>query len=822
MSPSDILAIEKKWQDRWSSQKAAFVDTTAPDSRGTYLLVMLPYPSGDRLHVGHARTYFLTDALHRFYRQRGRNILCPMGWDAFGLPAENYAIERGIHPRESTLANIAAMKEQFQNWGVLYDWSKEVTTCEPEYYRWNQWFFLKMLEKGLAVRKKAPVNWCPSCETVLANEQAEGGVCERCKNRVVQKELEQWFLTITKYADSLLSGLDSLDKWPEKVRVMQKNWIGRSVGADLKFDLPSLGESLWVFTTRPDTVFGVTALFVAPEHPMVPRLIENHPDRAGIEAWVSKVRNSDRIEREAETTEKEGRDTGIRARHPFTGAEIPVWIANFVIADYGTGALMAVPAHDDRDFAFCTKYSLPIVEVIRRPASAESSIACWTGEGTMVNSGRFDGLTSEAGREAIANEAASGGFGGPQVRYRLRDWLISRQRYWGTPIPVVYCDTCSWVPVPESHLPVVLPKDAPFTGKGGNPLTKVESFVKTPCPKCGGPARRETDTMDTFVDSSWYFLRYLDPENSARPFDGDVARRWMPVTQYIGGIEHAILHLLYARFFSRVLKDLGLVEVEEPFAALFNQGMITRMSPSGRIEKMSKSRGNAVSLDPLIAEKGADTVRTYVLFLGPAEAEAVWSDEGIAGAERFLTRVRSVAARFLDGGTDPAARPAVADTPAARRRHKTVRLVTASFERFSFHTAVAHLMEFAREVADLLADPVADPGEKATSLRTLIALLHPVAPHLAEELHERMGGTQSLLSGSWPEFDPALAEEDTVVFAVQVNGKLRGQLTLPKAAAEGEVLAAAEAHEPVARWLAGKERVKTIFVPGRLLNLVVR
>ncbi len=818
----DNLAIEKKWQEIWEREQLARVDTSDPAVKGTYLLVMLPYPSGDRLHVGHARTYFLTDALHRFLRQRGQNVFCPMGWDAFGLPAENYAIQKGIHPRTSTLANIAAMKEQFRAWGVLYDWSKEVTTCEPEYYRWNQWFFLKMLEKGLAVRKKASVNWCPSCETVLANEQAEGGTCERCKSPVTQRELEQWFLKITDYADSLLEGLDGLEKWPEKVRTMQRNWIGRSVGADLDFVVPALGETVRVFTTRPDTVFGVTALILAPEHPLVPRLLAGHPDRAALEAWVRSVRSQDRIARESETAEKDGRFTGFTARHPFTGAEVPVWIANFVIADYGTAALMAVPGHDTRDHEFCTKYGLPIVEVVKRPASADPAIACWTGEGTMVNSGPYDGVPSAEAGEAIALAAEEKGLGGAKVRFRLRDWLISRQRYWGTPIPMIHCEKDGWVPVPEKDLPVILPPDAPFTGKGGNPLDKVESFLRAACPRCGGPGRRETDTMDTFVDSSWYFIRYLDPKNADRPFDPSIAARWAPVNQYIGGIEHAILHLLYARFFVRVIKSLGLVSFDEPFAALFNQGMITRRSPGGRVEKMSKSRGNAVSLDPLIAEKGADAVRAYVLFLGPPEKETEWNDDGIAGPERFLYRVRGTVEGFLSSGADPRRDPADPAAAAARRRHIAVRKVTAAFEAFSFHTAVAHLMEFSRHAAELCGDPGAEAGEKAATLRTLVALLHPVAPHLSEEMHQRLGGTRSLLLEGWPAFDPSLAEEETVAFAVQVSGKLRGQVVLRRDAGEEELVRAALADETISRWVTGKERVKTVFVPGRLLNLVVR
>jgi leucyl-tRNA synthetase len=844
----ETLAIEKKWRERWEKERLAYVDTKGPASSGEYLLVMLPYPSGDRLHVGHARTYFLTDALYRYERQRGKTVFCPMGWDAFGLPAENYAIQKGIHPRTSTLANIAAMKEQFANWGVLYDWTKEVTTCEPEYYRWNQWFFLKLLEKGLAVRRKSAVNWCPSCLTVLANEQAEGGVCERCKTPVIQRELEQWFLKITEYADRLLEGLDTLDTWPEKVRAMQRNWIGRSVGADLDFDVPALGERVRVFTTRPDTVFGATALILAPEHPLVPRLLARHPERAALEAWVTAVRNQERMAREAEGAEKDGRDTGIKAVNPFTGQKIPVWLANFVIADYGTGALMAVPAHDTRDFEFAKKYGIPIVKVIGKeegegeggahraagatssstPSFSASSTAaaapdtCYTGEGRLIASGTFSAMSSSSAREAIAAEAEKRGIGGPRVRYRLRDWLISRQRYWGTPIPMIHCSLDGWVPVPEDQLPVVLPPDAPFTGKGGNPLEKVDSFVSTTCPKCAGPARRETDTMDTFVDSSWYYLRYLDPTNARAPFDAGIVRRWAPVNQYIGGIEHAILHLLYARFFARVMKDLGLVEFEEPFSALFNQGMITRLSPSGRVEKMSKSRGNAVSLDPLIAEKGADAVRAFVLFLGPPEKDAVWSDEGIVGVERFLGRLRTAVDRFLAAGPDPRGEPRAADSPAARHRHMAVKRVTADLDGFSFHTAVAHLMEFFNQVETLLQDAGVDPGEKAASLRTLLTLLHPIAPHLSEELNERMGGTKSLLLSGWPDFDPALAVQEAATIVVQVNGKVRAQLVLPRGSTQDAVLEAALNDEQILRWLAGKEHIKTIHVPDRLLNLVVK
>ena len=855
----DILRIEAKWRDRWEVERVAFVDTAKPAGEGTYLLVMLPYPSGDRLHVGHARTYFLTDALHRFLRQTGVTVFCPMGWDAFGLPAENYAIQKGIHPRTSTLANIAAMKEQFRSWGVLYDWTKEVTTCEPEYYRWNQWFFLRLLEKGLAVRKKSAVNWCPSCLTVLANEQAEGGVCERCTTPVVPRELEQWFLKITDYAERLLEGLDMLGAWPEKVVTMQRNWIGKSTGADLDFAIPSLAETVRVFTTRPDTVFGATALILAPEHALVPRLLEGNAKKAELEAWVASVRSQERIVREAEGAEKDGRDTGRKAINPFTGQEIPVWLANFVIADYGTGALMAVPAHDTRDFDFAKKYGIPIVKVIEpereekkvdllrkeeeektggflrkeegedgataagdAAGAAAAPSAAYTGEGHLIASGPFSANSSSSARELIAAEAARRGIGGPRVRYRLRDWLISRQRYWGTPIPMIHCEKDGWVPVPEKDLPVVLPADAPFTGTGGNPLEKVASFVNTTCPRCSGPARRETDTMDTFVDSSWYFLRYIDPANASAPYSPEKVAEWAPVDQYIGGIEHAILHLLYARFFTRVMKDLGLVRFEEPFSALFNQGMITRQSPAGRVEKMSKSRGNAVSLDPLIAEKGADAVRAFVLFLGPPEKDSEWSDEGISGPERFLWRVRGTVDRFLQAGADPQGRPEKADTPAARARHMAVKKVTEDFRAFSFHTAVAHLMEFLNHATTLVGEAGVDAGETATTLRTLVTLLHPIAPHLSEELNERMGATKSLLVAGWPVFDPALAVEEFASIAVQVSGKVRAEIKLRRGSSEKEAVGAAESNAIIAKWLEGRQRIKTIWVQDRLLNLVVK
>ncbi|HSG38339.1 MAG TPA: leucine--tRNA ligase, partial [Thermoanaerobaculia bacterium] len=580
-NPYDHKAVEAKWQDRWERQRVAEVDLRHAHGK-YYMLMMFPYPSGDRLHVGHGRNYILGDALYRFLRMNGKRALNPMGWDAFGLPAENAAIQRGVHPRDWTQSNIKVMKEQFRRWGILYDWSKEVGSCFPEYYRWNQWLFLRMLEKGLAYKKMAPVNWCPGCRTVLANEQVVDGACERCGTPVVQRDLEQWFFRITDYADRLLEGLDGLEGWPEKVKVMQRNWIGRSEGAEIHFPIPSAEESVTVFTTRPDTVHGATFLVLAPEHPLVPRLIAGQPNQAETEAWIEKVRNTPRIEREGEGSPKEGRDLGARALNPVTGEEIPVWIANYVLPQYGTGAIMAVPAHDARDLAFARQEGLP-VRLVYHPEEGELDAASLTEpilhDGVIRNAPPFDGLRD--GKETIrrfTDWLEEKGWGKARVGYRLRDWLISRQRYWGTPIPVVYCDQDGMVPVPDDQLPVELPYDVEFTGREGNPLSRSKAFVEAKCPKCGGPARRETDTMDTFVDSSWYYLRYLSPRDSNRMFDPELAKKWMPVDQYIGGIEHAILHLLYARFICKVLHDFGLVGVEEPFANLFNQGMITRFS----------------------------------------------------------------------------------------------------------------------------------------------------------------------------------------------------------------------------------------------------
>jgi leucyl-tRNA synthetase len=835
-TPADI---EPKWQQAWADADVARVDTASPAGQKFYMLNMFPYPSGD-LHVGHGRNYILGDALYRFFRMQGRAALNPMGWDAFGLPAENAAIKRGIHPREWTLGNIANMKRQFRRWGILYDWSKELASCDESYYRWNQWLFVKLFERGLAYRGKAPVNWCPNDHTVLANEQVIDGRCERCGASVEQRELEQWFLKITDYADRLDDALDTL-QWPEKVRTMQRNWIGRSVGADVNFDVPFLGHPIRIFTTRPDTIYGATFMVLAPEHPDVAKLIADHPDRAEIETWIDSVRNQTPLERQE--AGKEGRFTGRMAVNPFTREEIPIWLGNFVLMQYGTGAIMAVPGHDQRDFEFAKEFGLPIRIVVKpaqgdAPAELTEAFTFKDENGVIVNSPVIDGLPVPKAITTIIEEIERRGLGKGMVRYRLRDWLISRQRYWGTPIPMIYCDNDGIVPVPEDQLPVRLPLDVPFTGREGNPLAKTESFVRTTCPKCGAPARRETDTMDTFVDSSWYYLRFVTPHDDTQIFDTSVVNKWLPVDQYIGGIEHAILHLLYARFICRTLYDMGLVAFEEPFTRLFNQGVITKEGykdengawvqlhdvelrdggayekSTGRklvaeVGKMSKSRFNVVPPDELIAKYGADTERVYTLFIAPPEKEAAWSDEGVVGAYRFLNRVWNMHEQL--GGNAPAS------TPLQRKMHQTIDAVTRRMERFEFNTAISALMELSNVLGEHL-----DAANAREAYLALLQLLHPFAPHITEELWQRLGNDGFILTSQWPKANAALMQEDVVTIAVQVNGKLRGQVEVPHPPNEAVVKAAAHADAGVQRWTGGKEIVKEIYVPGKLLNIVVK
>ena len=821
MSLYDHKSIEAKWQDRWDRSRAAEIDLKNSREK-YYMLMMFPYPSGDRLHVGHGRNYILGDALYRYLRMRGRRALNPMGWDAFGLPAENAAIQRGIHPRDWTLDNIRVMKKQFRRWGILYDWSKEVTSCLPDYYRWNQWLFLRMLERGLAYKKRAPVNWCPSCRTVLANEQVVDGACERCGATVEPRDLEQWFFRITDYADRLLEGLDGLPGWPDKVKAMQRNWIGRSPGAEIDFALVGRDERLTVFTTRPDTVHGATFLVLAPEHPLAASLIAEHPDREQIGRWIEAVRKTPRFEREGEGFSKEGRDTGARALNPATGDLIPIWLANYVLPDYGTGAIMAVPAHDARDLAFARQEELPVRLVyhpegrdLHRAALAQPILR----EGTIRGCGEFDGLAASAETtERFVRWMEKAGWGRAKVTYRLRDWLISRQRYWGTPIPVIYCERCGIVPVPDGGLPVELPYDVELTGREGNPLSRHDAFVRTPCPKCGQAARRETDTMDTFVDSSWYYFRYLSARDGARIFDPQAVANWAPVDQYIGGVEHAILHLLYARFLCRVLKDMGLVTIEEPFSKLFNQGMITRLvEKTGRIEKMSKSKGNTVSPEPLIDEMGADTERLYTLFLGPPEDEVEWNDEAVSGAYRFLQRLWRVADRV---GSAPPTAPA--DDELERIRHVTIQRVTRDFERLKLNTSVAALMELLNALTRAVEEKTASRRRCEEALDTLIQLLHPIAPHLTEELWELRGHSESLLESDWPAADEAKLRRERFAIVVQVDGKLRDRVEVDATWREGQVREAVMESDKVREHLAGREVTKMVFVPGRLVNLVTR
>jgi leucyl-tRNA synthetase len=831
-TPSEI---EAKWQQRWADARVAEVDVARPGEK-FYMLNMFPYPSGD-LHVGHGRNYILGDAIFRAFRMRGHVALNPMGWDAFGLPAENAAIKRGTHPRQWTLGNIARMKAQFQRWGILYDWSKELASCEPEYYRWNQWLFLQLYKRGLAYRGKAPVNWCPNDQTVLANEQVIDGRCDRCQAVVVQRELEQWFFKITDYADRLDAGLDTLDHWPEKVKLMQRNWIGRSVGADVEFHVPALGKPVRIFTTRPDTIYGATFMVLAPEHPDVAALIADHPQRAEIEQWIAGVRNQSNLERQE--AGKEGRFTGQTAVNPFTNEAIPIWLGNFVLMQYGTGAIMAVPGHDERDFDFAKQYGIEI----RRVVEGGELPYVDKENGVAVNSPLIDGLKFAQAVEKIIDDIERRGIGKRMVRYRLRDWLISRQRYWGTPIPMLYCERCGIVPVPEEQLPVTLPLDVPFTGREGNPLAKDERFVNAICPQCGGPARRETDTMDTFVDSSWYFCRFITPRDETKIFDAALVNRWLPVDQYIGGIEHAILHLLYARFITRTLYDMGLTSFEEPFARLFNQGMITKEGyrtaagqwvPLDDVEtrdgqpvrvstgepltaetaKMSKSQFNVVPPDKLIARYGADTERVYTLFIAPPEKEAAWSDDGVVGASRFLNRVWNMGEAVMER---TAARPPHS-RELLRKTHQTIAAVTQRIDRFEMNTVVSALMEF----SNAIGDAVARGEDVREAYVVLLKLLHPFAPHMTEELWAMLGGEGFILTSDWPAADPELMKEDVATIVVQVNGKLRGQVGVPSGASQDDVFAAVDANDNVQKWLSGKEIVKRVYIPGKLVNVVIR
>ena len=813
--------IESKWQARWDADKTLYAAEGHECGKPKYYcLEMLPYPSG-ALHIGHVRNYAIGDALARFHWMKGYNVLHPMGWDAFGLPAENAALKNGVPPREWTLSNIAAMKKQFNRLGMGFDWATEVTTCLPDYYRWNQWFFLKMFEAGLAYRKKSKVNWCPACATVLANEQVINGRCWRHEETLVeQRDLTQWFLRITKYADELVAGLDTLEGWPEKVRTMQRNWIGRSEGTFVDFNVVASGTTIKVFTTRVDTIFGATSVQIAPEHPFAKELM-SQPDLAmKIEAMIAQQK----VARESDALGalvKEGFDTGRFAVNPFNGERVPVWVGNYILADYGTGAIMSVPAHDERDFEFATRYGLPVVRVVAGNVDGAGMELPFLAEddGVLVDSAEWTGMSCLEAQGKMAAFAEAGGFGKSTVTYRLKDWGVSRQRYWGTPIPMVYC-ACSEGPIAlrESDLPVLLPEAISITQEGGSPLGKVPEFVDTVCPKCGGPAKRETDTMDTFVDSSWYFYRYTDAHNATAPFDKAKVGYWFPIDQYIGGVEHAILHLIYSRFWTKVMRDLGLIANDEPAARLFTQGMVIKDGA-----KMSKSKGNVVSPDLMIERYGADATRMYALFAAPPDRDLEWDENGVAGIVRFLAKVHRLVGKYAGfaGGRDGNVGKML-----LRKLHQTIGKVTQDFSgRWHFNTSISSVMILVNEVQ--AAEGAMDAGEVSAAtvkalLKALVQMLAPFAPFFAAEMWETIGESGVVFRAAWPEADEALAREDEVEIPVQVNGKL---VTVVKVAAESgreDVESAAKADEKVAAKLVGKMVVKVVVVPAKLVNFVVK
>ena len=819
--------IEAKWQRVWE-ERGLFAPR--PGGEKFYLLEMFPYPSG-RIHMGHVRVYAIGDAIGRSLLMKGRRVLHPMGWDAFGLPAENAAIQNRTHPARWTRENIAYMRGQLRRLGLSYDWSREIATCDPGYYRWEQWIFLRMLERGLASRADAYVNWCERCNTVLANEQVEGGLCWRCEGPVGQKQLSQWFLRITAYAEELLTECDRLRGWPERVLTMQRNWIGKSVGAEIDFALEGREGAIRVFTTRQDTIFGATFMSLAPEHPLAVDLTRGTAREAEAKAFIDRVVVQDKFKRGAEDYEKEGIFTGAHCLNPMTGARMPIYVANFVLMDYGTGAVMAVPAHDQRDFDFARKYGLPVIPVVQPPGERldpATMTEAAVGPGTMVNSGRYDGLSSDAFKRAIVEDLEQTGRGKASVNYRLKDWGVSRQRYWGAPIPVIYCGRDGIVPVPDSDLPVLLPTDVAFTGGGVSPLAAQEAFVRARCPRCGGDARRETDTFDTFMESSWYFLRYIDPQNDVAPFDRSLADAWMPVDQYIGGIEHAVLHLLYARFFTKVLRDLGLVTAGEPFRDLLTQGMVRKENPkTGKIEKMSKSKGNVVDPEDLIERFGADTARLFILFAAPPEKDLEWSDTAVEGAFRFLSRVwRLVAQRreAMAGAAPTATGMALTAEQAALRRrvHQTIKRVSDDLGgRFHFNTAVSAIMELTNALYAWEDD--GSSSSRAVlreAIEALLKCLHPFTPHVTEELWQAIGHDRTLVEAAWPEPDPAALESDEIAIVVQVNGRLRDNIRVPRDATKERIVEIALASENVRRHMTGAPK-KEIYVPGKLLNLVV-
>ncbi len=857
-------AIEAKWQQRWQADQL-FKVTEAPEREKYYLLEMFPYPSG-KIHMGHVRNYTIGDVVARYKRMRGFNVLHPMGWDAFGMPAENAAIANSTHPARWTYDNIATMRAQLQRMGFSYDWDRELATCRPEYYRWEQWLFLRMVERGMAYRKESYVNWCEPCQTVLANEQVEAGMCWRCGKPVRQKKLWQWFFKITDFAEDLLVHCDQLPGWPDKVTTMQRNWIGKSVGAEIRFAVADREATISVFTTRPDTIFGATFMCLAPEHPLVPELCAGTDQADAVAAFVDRIAMQDRSSRAIENYEKEGVFTGAYCINPMSGRRMPIYTANFALMEYGTGAVMSVPAHDQRDFDFARKYDLPVVVVVNPPDAAldgEAMTEAYVGDGTMVNSGDFDGMGNREAMAAITDTMARRDIGKQTVSFRLRDWGISRQRYWGAPIPMIHCPDCGVVPVPEADLPIVLPEDADLLEGGRSPLPSLEAFARTTCPQCGSQAaRRETDTMDTFVESSWYFERYCSPRCDTAMFDKEAVDYWMPVDQYIGGVEHAILHLLYSRYFTRVLETLGLVTFKEPFTRLLTQGMVCKETTAcpdhgflfpeqvedapdgrrtcgqcgrevtvGRVEKMSKSKKNVIDPNVLLDQYGADTTRLFCLFAAPPERDLEWSDQGVDGSYRFLQRVWRLAQRWLPSIADADRRPADADGLAEpfrelhRKTHATIKRVTQDIEeRFHFNTVISAVMELVNTMQAIDDDVSVDADARRVlrfALESAVLLLSPIVPHFCEELWEAMGHDRSVLLSAWPTYDDAATISDTVEIVIQVNGKLRSRFDAALDA-DPETLKRTALDDPrVATFVDGKPVKKVIAIKNKLVNIVV-
>jgi leucyl-tRNA synthetase len=840
--------IEKKWQQRWAEAGVFHAQEDDPREK-FYALEMLPYPSGF-LHMGHVRNYSIGDALAWFKRLQGFNVLHPIGWDSFGQPAEQAAIKRGVNPRDWTEENIAHMRGQLQRLGISYDWAREIAAHRPDYYKWDQWFFLKMLERGLAYKKVSQVNWCPKEETVLSNEQSSGGVCWRCGTPVEKRDLEQWFLRITDYAEQLVADIKQIEAgWPEKVLKRQRDWVGRSEGAFVDFQIKDSDKKIRVFTTRIDTIFGATAVVLSSEHPLLEEILAGSALKADVDAFAAKVKQERATRTEEVEEEKEGVNTGVLAINPFSGETIPVWVANYVLMEYGTGAVMSVPAHDERDFEFAQKYSLPIRQVIAPvsheqlnaepvPTTAGDASAemrqSFTDYGVLINSGEWGGKLSEVAVSEMSSYAKEHGFGEAAVTYRIRDWGVSRQRFWGAPVPVIYCPNCGMAPVPYEQLPVVLPPTASFTGTGESPLAGVPEFVNTTCPNCNAPARRDTDTMDTFVDSSWYFFRYLDPHNDAEPFDTGIARRWTPVDQYIGGDSHAVMHLIYTRFWTKFMRDLGMVDFDEPVKRLLTQGMVTnRVEGTDEWKAMSKSLGNGVDPDEMIQAFGADATRLFVLFAAPVENELRWSESGIEGAVRFLRRVYNTVFRWRERLTNSRTQDVALEFSekargVRRKTHQTIAKITSDFEHLHLNTSVAALMELFNELSDFNADPGsasdADVFVVREALEALVIMLAPFAPHVAEEMWEGLGHGNGLLGEvpRWPVADPELARREELEIPIQVNGKLRSRVIVAPGVSEGELRQSALADERVRALINGREIVKVIVVPERLVNVVIR